>query len=97
MACREVKAEIKRVPYPEGGSSHGDTCCSCGRKMGDRYWAVRIGTWNLQACRRGCAVILARWIAYRQSPPMESLTGPICLAHDCSAVAWARERGLIPG
>lgn len=31
MSCRTIEATIRIALYPEGGSSHGDTCCLCGR------------------------------------------------------------------
>jgi len=31
MTCRTIEATMALRPYPEGGSSHGDTCCLCGR------------------------------------------------------------------
>jgi hypothetical protein len=42
MSCRTVKVKITEVNYPEGGASHGPTCCICLRGLPNPHYRVEL-------------------------------------------------------
>ena len=42
MSCRIVKVKVDKVLYPEGGCSHGRSCCICLRRLPDSHYRVEL-------------------------------------------------------
>lgn len=77
MTCRRFMIKITVVE--KHMTSHGTTCCLCGREFSETFLHVEGGDVRLGACSLKCVSILGQWIAAR--PRME-----ICLAHTCRAI-----------
>lgn len=99
MSCRTAEVNVFARAYPKGGSSHGPTCCACGRRfvgpqglahnaqhlmVGGNINDGHVDRW-LQACSLTCAQVLARFMQGSEDT-WRRFGGLICPAHSCIRV-----------